>query len=66
MDFHAVRQHFSDHRLHMAGCAFAIVLVVAAVAFGAPVFALLGALVCGTMMVGMVWMMVGMATKHRR
>lgn len=64
MNFQAVRQHFAEHRLHMAGCLFAAVLVIAAVIFSAPVLAILGALMCGGMMVMMVWMMVGMAGKH--
>jgi hypothetical protein len=65
MNFQAVRQHFADHRLHMLGCVFAAMLVIAAAVFGVPVLAVLGALMCGAMMIAMVWMMVGMGTKHR-
>jgi hypothetical protein len=50
--------------MHYA-CLVAIVAVVAAVAFDAPVFAFLGGLFCVAMMAGMVWMMVEMA-RHRR
>jgi hypothetical protein len=46
-------------------CLLAVVAVVAAIAFEAPVLALLGGLFCAAMMIGMVWMMVGMA-RHRR
>ena len=65
MNFQSVRQHFAEHRLHMAGCMFAAMLVISAIVFSAPALAILGALVCGGMMVMMVWMMVGMAGKHR-
>jgi hypothetical protein len=65
MNVQAVRRHFAQHRLHIAGCLFAAVLVVAAVIFGAPALAILGALMCGGMMVMMVWMMVTMVGKHR-
>jgi hypothetical protein len=65
MNFQVVRQHFAEHRLHMAGCLFAVVLVMAAVILSAPVLAILGALMCGGMMVMMVWMMVSTVGKHR-
>jgi hypothetical protein len=65
MNFQAVRQHLAEHRLHMAGCGFAAMLVIAGVIFGAPVLAIFGALICGGMMLMMVWMMVGLAGKHR-
>lgn len=65
MNFQAVRDHFAEHWLHIVGCMLAAVLVIAAVIFGAPVLAILGALMCGGMMIMMVWMMVGMAAKHR-
>jgi hypothetical protein len=65
MNFQVVRQHFAGHRLHMLGCVFAAMLVTAAVVFGAPVLAILGALMCGGMMLMMVWMMVSMVGKHR-
>jgi hypothetical protein len=66
MSFQAVRQHFAEHRLHMAGCMFAAMLVIAAAVLGAPILAILGALMCGGMMLMMVWMMVGMAGKRRQ
>jgi hypothetical protein len=50
--------------MHYA-CLIAVAAVVAAIVFGAPVLAFLGALFCVAMMAGMVWMMVGMA-RHRR
>ncbi len=59
MNFQAIRQHFAEHRLHMVGCVFAAMLVIAAAVFGAPALAVLGALMCGGMMLMMVWMMVG-------
>jgi len=46
-------------------CGVAVVLVIAAVVLGAPVLALIGGLFCATMMIGMVWMMVGMARRHK-
>ena len=36
-------------------------LVVAAIVFSIPILAVFGALMCGAMMIGMVWMMIGMA-----
>jgi hypothetical protein len=65
MNLQAVRQHFTEHRLHMAGCMFAAMLVIAAVIFDVPALAILGALMCGGMMVMMVWMMVSMVGKQR-
>jgi hypothetical protein len=62
----AVRHHFADHPSHMLGCGVAIVLVVLAAVLGLPVLAMLGGLLCATMMIGMVWMMVAMGTKQRR
>jgi hypothetical protein len=62
----AVAEHFAHHRVHLLGCALGAVLVVVALAFAVPVLAVFGALMCGAMMVGMVWMMVSMASKHRR
>jgi hypothetical protein len=56
--------HVGHHWMHYA-CGLAVVAVIAAVAFDAPVFALLGGLFCAAMMVAMVWMMVAMA-RHRR
>ena len=56
--------HLGHHWMHYA-CLIAIVAVVAAIAFDAPVLAFLGGLFCVAMMAGMVWMMVGMA-RHRR
>lgn len=60
----AVMEHFSGHRSHLLGCGVAALLVVAAIVFSVPVLAVFGALVCGAMMVGMMWMMFSMA-KHR-
>jgi hypothetical protein len=65
MSFQAVRAHFADHRMHMLGCAFAALLVVGGVVFGAPILAIFGALMCGAMMLMMIWMMVSMGSKHR-
>ena len=59
----AVREHFAHHPFHMVGCGVAALLVVAAVVFGVPILAGAGALMCGAMMVGMVWMMFTMTSK---
>jgi hypothetical protein len=59
----AVRDHFAKHPLHMLGCGVAALLVIAAIVFGLPIFAAFGAVFCGVMMIGMVWMMFGMASK---
>jgi hypothetical protein len=61
-----VRHHFADHRSHLLGCGVAVVLVVMAAVVGLPVLAVLGGLLCATMMIGMAWMMVAMGAKHRR
>ena len=50
---------------HMMICGVAAVFVIAAIVFGVPVLAAFGALMCGAMMIGMVWMMVSMASKAR-
>ena len=57
-----IKEHFAHHRLHMLGCAAGCVAIIVAVAVGAPILALLGGLFCATMMIGMVWMMVTMAS----
>lgn len=57
----AVKEHFEHHRSHMYGCGLAAVLVVAAIVFSVPIFAVFGALLCGVMMIAMVWMMLSMA-----
>ena len=62
----AVTDHFGQHRSHLLGCGVAALLVVVAIVFKIPILGLLGALVCGAMMIGMVWMMVSMASKHRQ
>jgi hypothetical protein len=62
----AVKEHFAQHPFHMLGCGVAGVLVVAAIVFSVPVLAALGTLMCGAMMVGMVWMMFLMASKGHR
>jgi hypothetical protein len=41
-------------------------LVVAAIVFELPVLAIFGALFCVAMMIGMVWMMVAMGSKHHQ
>ena len=64
MNLSAVRQHFARHPLHMAGCLVAAVFVVAAAVYSLPVLAILGALLCGGMMLGMVWMMVRHGGHH--
>jgi hypothetical protein len=61
----AVKDHFAQHPSHLLGCGVAALLVVAAIVFSLPVLAILGAVFCGTMMIGMVWMMVAMASKAR-
>jgi hypothetical protein len=66
VNFQTIRKHFAHHRLHMVGCAFAGLLVVLALGFSVPVLAVFGALMCATMMIAMVWMMVGMGPGHRR
>jgi hypothetical protein len=62
----AVRHYFAGHPSHMLGCVVAMVLVVTAAVLGLPVLAVLGGLLCATMMIGMVWMMVAMGARHRR
>jgi hypothetical protein len=61
----AVKDHFAQHRSHLLGCGVAGLLVVAAIVFSVPILAVFGALMCAVMMIGMVWMMVSMAAKHR-
>jgi hypothetical protein len=61
----AVRDHFAHHTSHLLGCGAAGLLVVGAVVFSVPILAALGALVCGAMMIAMVWMMLSMASKGR-
>jgi hypothetical protein len=61
----AVKQHFAAHTLHLWACGAAGLLVVGAIVFGIPVLAVFGALMCGAMMIGMVWMMLSMASKDR-
>ena len=61
----AVKDHFAQHTSHLLGCGVAGLLVVAAIVFGIPILAVFGALMCGVMMVGMVWMMYSMASKSR-
>jgi hypothetical protein len=58
------QSHLGHHWMHYA-CLIAMVVVVAALVFGAPALAFLGGLFCVAMMAGMVWMMAGMA-RHRR
>ena len=57
----AVKDHFAEHPSHLLGCGVAGLLVVAAIVFSLPILAVFGALMCGAMMIGMVWMMFAMA-----
>jgi hypothetical protein len=59
----ALIHHFSHHRSHLAACGIAALLIIIAIAFSVPVLAIAGVVICGTMMIAMVWMMVSMATK---
>jgi hypothetical protein len=59
----AVKNHFSSHPSHLVACGITGLLVVAAIVFTLPVLAILGAVFCGAMMIGMVWMMFSMAHK---
>ena len=61
----AVKEHYAHHRLHLLGCAAAGIAIILAVSLDAPVLAIAGGLFCATMMIGMVWMMFGMASGHR-
>jgi hypothetical protein len=61
----AVRDHLAHHPAHMLGCGIAALLVIAAIVFGLPVLAVFGAVFCGVMMIGMVWMMIAMVAKAR-
>ena len=60
----AVKEHFAEHTSHLLVCGAAGVLVVVAIVLGLPILALFGALMCGAMMIGMVWMMFSMASKR--
>jgi len=51
----AIKHHFGQHRSHPLGCGAPGLLVVAAVVFSVPILAALGALMCGAMMIGMLW-----------
>jgi hypothetical protein len=62
----ADKDHFTQHTSHLLGCGAAAVLVVVAIVFQVPMLGLFAALLCGAMMVGMVWMMLTMASKNRR
>jgi hypothetical protein len=57
-----IRNRLGHHYMH-AACGVAAVLIIAAFAFDIAPLAMLGALFCGAMMIGMVWMMVSMAGK---
>jgi hypothetical protein len=48
----------------MAVCSLAVVFVIAAGIIGVPLLAVAGAVMCGTMMIGMVWMMVRHGGHH--
>ena len=60
----ALRGHLA-HNYMRAACCVAALLIVAAFVFDIAPLALLAALFCGAMMIGMVWMMFGMAGKAR-
>jgi hypothetical protein len=60
----AIRDHFAQHTSHLLGCVAAGALVVAAVIFELPILAIFGALFCAAMMIGMLWMMFAMGSKH--
>lgn len=62
----AVKDHFSSHPSHMVGCGLAAVLVVVAIVLSLPALAVIGAVLCGAMMIGMVWMMFSMASRAHR
>jgi hypothetical protein len=49
----------------MLVCGVAALLVIVAIVFSAPILAVFGALMCGAMMIGMVWMMFSMVSKGR-
>jgi hypothetical protein len=61
----AVKSHFAEHPFHLLGCGVAASLVVVAIVFSIPILAVFGALMCGAMMIGMVWMMFSMVAKVR-
>jgi hypothetical protein len=61
----AVKDHFAQHPSHMLVCGVAALLVIVAIVFSAPILAVFGALMCGAMMIGMVWMMFSMVSKGR-
>jgi hypothetical protein len=61
----AFKDHFAQHPSHMLGCGIAALFVVVAIVFSLPALAIFGALMCGVMMIGMVWMMFSMASKAR-
>ena len=60
----AVTEHFGQHPSHLLGCGIAVLLVVAAIVFSVPIFAVFGGLMCAAMMIGMVWMMFSMGSRH--
>jgi Flp pilus assembly protein TadB len=53
------------HHLMFYACVGACVAVVAAIAIGFVPLVAVGAIFCGAMMVGMVWMMFSMMVKRR-
>ena len=59
----AVKGHFSSRPSHLVGCGVGALLVVAAIVFSLRALAVLGAVACGAMRIGMVWMMFSMASK---
>jgi len=61
----AAKDHFAEHHSHMLLCAAAGVLAIGAIVFSVPILAVFAVLMCGAMMVGMVWMMLSMVSKGR-
>jgi hypothetical protein len=58
----AIKDHFAQHPYHLLGCGAAAFFVVVAIVFSLPILAIFGALMCGVMMIGMVWMMFAMVS----
>lgn len=59
----AVKGHFASHQAHLWACGVAALLIIAAIALSLPILAVVGVVICGAMMLAMVWMMVSMASK---
>ncbi len=61
----AEQEHSVKRPTHLLACGAAGLLVVAAIVFSIPILAVVGALMCGAMMIGMVWMMLAMAKSRQ-